>query len=130
MLREVCFLIGRDGAVLWADASASPVALPDSRDRWEAIWRRRAALVEIAHSHPVGPAAFSAEDESTMAAIDSALGRAVRYSVVAPRAMIVRASGRAGGATLRMDPEPWWARPLRLLSGMTRDDRDHRDQET
>ena len=39
--REVCVLIGRDGAVLWSDASDSPVALPDSRERWEAIWRLR-----------------------------------------------------------------------------------------
>jgi hypothetical protein len=118
-MREVCFLIDRDGGVLWADASASAVALPDSRGRWEAIWRLREALVEIAHSHPIGPAAFSAEDESTMAAIDSALGRPLRYSVVAPRAMIMRA--RAAGATLRIDPEPWWARLLRLSSGMTKE---------
>jgi hypothetical protein len=117
MLREVCFLIGHDGAVLWADASGSPVALPDSRDRWEAIWALREELAEIAHSHPVGPAAFSTEDRSTMAAIDSALGRAVRYSVVAPRAMIVR----AGGETFRLDFEPWWAGLLRLTSGMTRE---------
>jgi len=116
MLREVCFLIGHDGAVLWADASGSPVALPDSRDRWEAIWLLREELAVIAHSHPVGPAAFSAEDESTMEAIDSALGRAMRYSVVAPRAMIVRAAGE----TFRIDPEPWWAGLLRLTSGMTR----------
>ena len=115
MLREVCFLIGHDGAVLWADASRSPVALPDSRGRWEAIWQLREELAEIAHSHPVGPLAFSAEDASTMAAVDSALGRAVRYSVVAPRGTIVR----AGGETFRIDPEPWWVGLLRLTSGMT-----------
>ena len=113
-MREVCFLIGHDGSVLWADASTSPVALPDSRDRWEAIWQLRDELAEIAHSHPVGPSAFSAEDESTMKALDSALGRAVRYSVVAPRSMIVRAEGE----TFRLDPEPWWAGLLRLASGM------------
>src|SRR5687768_15959006 len=102
MLREVCFLIGHDGSVLWADASDSPVALPDSRDRWEAIWQLREELAEIAHSHPVGPLAFSAEDESTMEALDSALGRAVRYSVVAPRGTIVRADGE----TFQIDSEP------------------------
>jgi hypothetical protein len=117
MLREVCFLIGHDGDVLWADASGSPVALPDSRDRWEVIWLLRDELAEIAHSHPIGPAAFSAEDESTMEAIDGALGRPLRYSVVAPHATIVR----AGGETLRMACEPWWAGLLRLTSGMTRD---------
>jgi len=117
--REVCFLIGHDGSILWGDASSSPVALPDSRDRWEAIWQLRDELAEIAHSHPVGPAAFSAEDESTMAALDSALGRRVRYSVVAPRAMVVRADGE----TFMIDDEPWWAGLLRLASGMTGKDR-------
>ena len=114
-MREVCFLISKDGSILWADASRSPVALPDSRERWEAIWLLRDELNEIAHSHPIGPAAFSAEDESTMAALDSALGRAMRYSVVAPRRLIVRDHGE----TFDIDPEPWWAGLLRLASGMT-----------
>ena len=113
-MREVCFLIGTSGAVLWADASADPAALPDSRARWEAIWSRRDELGEIAHSHPVGPAAFSAVDESTMAALDSALGKVMRYSVVAPRVTIAR----AGGLTTKVIPEPWWAELLRLASGM------------
>jgi len=113
-VREVCFLIGRDGAVLWADASDSPAALPDSRARWEAIWARRDELAEIAHSHPRGPAAFSREDETTMAALDSALGRVVRFSVVAPRVMIAR----DGDRTIEVNPEPWWAVLLRLASGM------------
>jgi hypothetical protein len=116
MLREVCFLIGQDGAVLWADTSGSAAALADSRARWDAIWRLRGEIVEIAHSHPVGPAAFSAEDESTMAAIDSALGRPVRYIVVAPRATVAR----FGGETFRLTPEPWWAALMRLSSGMAR----------
>ena len=72
-LREVCLLIGRGDSILWSDASASPVWLPDSRERWDAIWRHRAELVEIAHSHPVGPLAFSGEDETTMAALAAAL---------------------------------------------------------
>jgi len=115
MSREVCFLIGIDGSILWADASNSPVALPDSRDRWEAIWQLRDDLYEIAHSHPVGPTAFSAEDTSTMSALDDALGRKLRYSVVAPHAMIVRP---ADGETFELNPEPWWAGLLRLASGM------------
>jgi hypothetical protein len=111
-VREVCFLIGRGGAILYADASDSPAALPDSRARWEAIWRHRDELEVIAHSHPVGPAAFSAEDDSTMDAIDSALGRAVRYIVVAPRAVVVRPAEPAPVF------EPWWAHLLRLASGL------------
>ena len=109
-MREVCFLIGRGDAILWADASSSPTALPDSRARWEAIWRHRDELEAIVHSHPAGPSAFSAEDESTMQAIDSALGRAMRYCVVAPRIVI------DGAGTV--SPEPWWAALLRLASGM------------
>src|SRR6187397_2484495 len=85
--REVCFLIGRGGAILWSDASDSPLALPDTRERWEAIWACRGELEEVCHSHPVGPLAFSAEDESTMAAICAGLGRDVRFSVIAPSGM-------------------------------------------
>ena len=114
--REVCFLIGAGEAILWADASDSPAALPDSRARWEAIWSRRGDLTEIAHSHPIGPAAFSREDETTMEALDSALGRVVRFSVVAPRIMIAR----EGGKVVEVAPEPWWAPLLRLASGMER----------
>jgi hypothetical protein len=113
-MREVCFLISQDGSILWADASSSPVALPDSRERWEAIWMFRDELHEIAHSHPMGPSVFSAEDESTMKAIDSALGRVLRYSVVAPRKMIVRDHGE----TFDVEIEPWWAGLVRLASGM------------
>jgi hypothetical protein len=117
-LREVCLLIGRGGAILWADASDSPAALPDSRARWEAIWHHRDELEAIVHSHPVGPAAFSAEDESTMQALDSALGRAVRYCVVAPRATMAR----TGARDEQVIPEPWWAGLLRLASGMRKED--------
>lgn len=114
MKREVCFLIGADGQVLWSDASDSPVALPDSRERWEAIWSRRAELVEIAHSHPLGPEDFSAEDRSTMQAIEEALGRSLRFSVVTPTQYLVR--GEAEKATPAEAPA--WVERLRVLSGM------------
>lgn len=115
-MREVCFLIDKDQNVLWSDASDSPVALPDSRARWEAIWSRREAIVEIAHSHPVGPLAFSAEDESTMKALVSGLGnQALVFSVVAPTGMIRRTKGEDH---IVEGPEPWWAALLRLASGM------------
>ena len=113
-MREVCFLIGRGNAILWADASDSPAALPDSRARWEAIWRLRAELEAIVHSHPIGPAAFSAEDLSTIEALDSALGKPQTYCVVAPRITISRRDGYQQQVT----PEPWWAGLLRLASGM------------
>ena len=113
--REVCFLIGQRGTILWSDASDNPGALPDSRRRWEAIWGHRKELCEIAHSHPMGPVAFSQEDQTTMSALDSALGRRLRFSVVAPDGMIVR---EANGDSL-VQEEPWWAGLLRLASGMS-----------
>lgn len=122
--REVCVLVGRGGAILWADASDSAAALPDSRARWEAIWRHRDELEAIVHSHPLGPAAFSAEDESTMQAIDSALGRAMRYCVVAPRVTLARTGERGE----QLSPEPWWAGLVRLASGMRKEDQ-HGDPE-
>lgn len=114
-MREVCFLIGAGDQVLWSDAGQSPLALPDSRARWEAIWRLRDQLVEVAHSHPVGPLAFSQEDETTMAALLAALGRALRFSVVAPAGMRARIEGRDELVAV----EPPWAARLRLESGMT-----------
>jgi len=112
--REVCLLIGKGGVVLWGDASDSAVLLPDSRARWEAIWRLREELEEIAHSHPVGPLGFSAEDETTMEALTAALGRPLRFSVVAPEGMVVR----EGGRDVPVAEEPWWALRLRVASGM------------
>ena len=117
--REVCFLIGKGGAILWSDASDSPVALPDSRSRWEAIWNSREHLEVIAHSHPIGPAAFSAEDISTMEALDAALGKSMQYMVVAPRVTISRTST----TDTEVSPEPWWAALLRLASGMQKEGR-------
>jgi hypothetical protein len=115
--REVCLLIGREGTVLWSDESDSPLLLPDSRERWEAIWQLRAELEEVAHSHPEGPLGFSTEDESTMSALTSALGRPLRFSVVAPGGMVARVDGR----DLLLAEEPWWAEPLRRVSGMRRE---------
>jgi hypothetical protein len=112
---EVCFLIGQDHAVIWNDASASAFALPDSRTRWITIWERRAELTEIAHSHPFGPLGFSEEDRTTMIALRSALGRDMRFSVVAPNGMMAD----EGGRQFFVDPEPPWAAELRKASGMT-----------
>jgi len=116
-MREVCMIIGRGEAILWADVGSAAL-LPDSRARWEAIWRHRDELEVIAHTHPVGPAAFSAEDESTMQAIDSALGRRLRYCVVAPRLAVVR----VGERDEKVSPEPWWVDLIRLASGMGKED--------
>lgn len=114
-MREVFMIVGPGDTVLWSDASNSPTSLPDRRARWEAIWSRRTVLVELAHSHPIGPLAFSAEDESTMAALASALGRPTAFSVVAPRGMIRQGPSPT---VVHVDVEPWWAALLRLASGM------------
>ena len=117
--REVCMLIGEGDTVLWSDASDSPVALPDSRARWEAIWSRRELIVEIAHSHPVGPEAFSREDDTTMEALVTALGRPLTFSVVAPNAMVrcLKKPNEDYEVSL-VESEPWWASLLRLASSM------------
>jgi hypothetical protein len=118
-MREVLLLIGEDDVVLWSDASDSPVALPAARTRWEAIWSRRARIVEIAHSHPVGPQAFSREDETTMAALVTALGRPLTFSVVAPNGM-VRCNKKNDEVyeVTNVEDEPWWASLLRFASSM------------
>lgn len=120
MKREVFLLVDKRGAIIYADASDSPSLLPDSRARWEAIWSRRDDIDVIAHSHPIGPSAFSAEDESTMAALDDALGKPMRYAVVAPSVTITRQGLTA--SALQLSPEPWWVALLRLASGMTKED--------
>ena len=112
---EVCFLVDARDAVLWSDSSSSASALSDRRARWEAIWGCRHELVEIAHSHPLGPLAFSAEDDSTMQAIDAALGRALTYSVITPHALLRK---RPDGQVGVDHNEPWWAEVLRAASGM------------
>lgn len=114
---EVCFLIGEGDVVLWADRSMDPVALPDSRARWEAIWEARDHLRSIVHSHPGGPLAFSSTDRSTMDAIDAGLAEPQHYAVVTPGGML---RSFAGETTVVHD-EPWWVDLLRAASGMRAD---------
>ncbi len=113
-MREVFLLIGEGDVILWSDASASPLALPDSRERWDAIWSNRDRITDVVHSHPLGPRAFSDEDLSTMAALDAALGRPLRYCVLAPDGLVVR----EGQKESLSNAQPWWAALLRLASGM------------
>jgi hypothetical protein len=115
MVSEVCFLLDASGVVLWQDASGDPAALPDSRERWCAIWAHREVLAEVAHSHPAGLLGFSAQDLSTMEAIDAALGRPLAYSVVTADKVLRRTPS---GCTLVVDAEPSWVAALRLASRM------------
>lgn len=111
--REVLFLLSGEDEVLWSDVGTAS-ALADSRARWEAIWERRAVLAAVAHSHPGGPLAFSGVDRSTMSALDSALGRPLRYLVVASGGTLASCAG----IETAVDPEPAWAERLRTESGM------------
>jgi hypothetical protein len=114
-MREVFMLIGRGGALLWADASSEdPSRLPDSQARWQAIWQHRDELEELAHSHPLGPLAFSEEDKTTMAALEAALGKTLKFSIVAPGGMLLK----LGEEEWLAQSEPWWASLLRLASAM------------
>lgn len=117
--REVCFLVSASGAILWADMSTSPDVLPDARARWLAIWQHRADLVEIAHSHPCGPLAFSEEDKTTMAAVQTALGKHLRFTVVAPEGVITCEGESERTLDPARDPAPWWLALMRAASGMT-----------
>lgn len=127
MKREVFFLIGANDVVLWSDASESALALPDSRARWEAIWSHRAEPIELAHSHPVGPDAFSHEDVTTMEALDVALGKPPRFSLITPHGYFVRAGAEVSDATSRTQAHraqrgeraPAWTESLRAHSGMS-----------
>lgn len=116
-MREVFFIIGKDDIVLHEEASTSPIALPDARSRWERIWELRDEIVELSHSHPLGPLGFSDVDESTMAALESALGKKIVFSVVAPEATVRR---DLDGKTSIVAVEPPWAARMRELSGMVR----------
>ena len=113
-LREVCFVIGADGEILWRD-QGTVYALPDSRGRWEAIWSNRSRLAEIAHSHPSGFLGFSEEDRTTMLALWAALDRDITFSVVTPDFMI---RTRRDGEVERVADEPEWVLQLRAASGL------------
>ncbi len=119
-MREMFFVIGRSGAILWSDAGDSAGSIPDKRERWEAIWKLREEIEELSHSHPAGPRGFSHEDETTMDALRAALGqenaRRIAFSVVAPNGTVRRQNEHDEHVELK--DEPWWANLLRRASGM------------
>lgn len=119
---EVFALIGADGEILYLDRGESAVAIADSRARWEAIWERRDALALLAHTHPRGPLAFSAEDDTTMQALAVALGRELVFVLVAPNGVLRRVQPATGEPPTAPDepvlPEPAWAEELRRKSNM------------
>jgi len=115
-MREIFFVVGRGGAILWSDAGDSAGFIPDTRERWEAIWRLREEIEELAHSHPAGPRGFSHEDETTMEALRAALGKPLAFSVIAPTGSVRRQNDE--DVHVELKDEPWWANLLRRASGM------------
>lgn len=111
-MREVCFLL-IDECILRA-YTGSAAHIPDSRDRWENIWKHREQITEIVHTHPGDSLAFSNEDLTTMEAVEAGAGRSFTWSIVTARGFI---SQRDGKRTDRNDA-PWWLSLIRSLSEM------------
>jgi len=109
-MREVCFLIVGDTVLRAYFGSAS--SIPDSRERWETIWNHRAAITEIAHTHPGEFLDFSPEDLTTMEAVEAGTGRQFVWSVITAKEFLSRHEGRD---THRQDV-PWWLGLIRELS--------------
>lgn len=120
-MREMFFVIGRGGAILWSDAGDSAGSIPDKRERWESIWKLRDEIEELSHSHPAGPRGFSHEDETTMQALRAALGTAIVFSVVAPNGTVRRQNDE--DVHVELKDEPWWANLMRRASGMLEEER-------
>jgi hypothetical protein len=109
-MREVCFILIADKILRVYFGSATRV--PDSRERWEVIWRHRHEITEIAHSHPGEFLDFSHEDLTTMEAVEAGTGRAFTWSIVTKSGLLSRRSGQDA----RRNDAPWWLELLRTLS--------------
>ena len=111
-MREVCFLLIEE-CVLRAYIGLA-AHIPDSRDRWENIWKHRERITEIVHTHPGESLAFSDEDRTTMEAVEAGTGRSYTWSIVTARGFISQLDGK------RIDRKdaPWWLPLIRSLSEM------------
>ena len=98
-------------SLVWV-SMGSLTAIPDSRARWNAIWENREDLTEIVHTHPGRLLRFSHEDLTTMEAVESALGRPLRWSIVTDDGYFSQFDGKAGNLAAK----PWWLPVLRELS--------------
>lgn len=109
-MREVCFILVDDKILRVYFGSATRV--PDSRERWEAIWKHRDEITEIAHSHPSGFLDFSHEDLTTMEAVEAGTGKQFTWSIITKSGFL----SRKGGQDTRRDDSPWWLSVMRMLS--------------
>ena len=112
-MREVCFLLAEDKILRIYFGSATRI--PDSRERWETIWRHREEITEIAHSHPGEFLDFSHEDLTTMEAVEAGTGKAFTWSIITKTGFL----SRKGKEDIRRTDSPWWVECLRRLSEET-----------
>lgn len=92
--------------------------LPDSRNLWDIIWDNRNTLDGFAHSHPgFNIPTPSNEDITTFAAIESALGRNLKWWITSANStiLLVRIGGNYQPDFVTQEPD--WIWKLRELSG-------------
>jgi len=109
-MREVCFILVADKILRVYFGSATRV--PDSRERWEAIWQHREEITEIAHSHPGEFLDFSNEDLTTMEAIEAGTGKQFTWSIITRKGFL----SRNGAQDTQREDSPWWLSLMRTLS--------------
>lgn len=109
-MREVCFLLVEDKIL--RVYVGSPTRIPDLPERWETIWKHRAEITEIAHTHPGSFLDFSREDLTTMQAVEAGTGKQFLWSIITEDGYLSR---EAGNDRRRADV-PWWLSLIRQLS--------------
>ena len=109
-MREVCFILVADKILRVYFGSATLV--PDNRERWDAIWRHRDEITEIAHTHPAEFLDFSHEDLTTMEAIEAGTGKRFTWSIITRKGFLSRDNGR----DVHREDCPWWLELIRTLS--------------
>ena len=82
-MREVALVFDYSGRPIhWVDG-ASGVVIPDSKSLWDVIWKNKAVIGGVAHTHPWrGETQPSGTDLSTFSAIDRALGRHLNWPII------------------------------------------------
>lgn len=109
-MREVCFILVEDKILRVYFGSATRV--PDSRERWEAIWQNRNEITELAHSHPGEFLDFSNEDLTTMEAVEAGTGKQFKWSIITKKGFL----SRKGATDAHREDNPWWLELIRTLS--------------
>lgn len=85
MIAEAALVFDKWGVpIYWhTPPDRSAVALPDSRNLWEILWKNREDLGGIAHTHPWhGPTQPSQTDVTTFAGLELGLGKRLVWPIV------------------------------------------------